>query len=292
MFINVLNNIVIYMNEQNNKILSKLTENRRSYIISCEDDWKSNQKKIINMNGSCVAKWEDSGQFKYEYNGKCYENCPNGYLTDDNNNNISNVCKCELEKCLSCPSVAKGKQLCSKCNSNYYPLENDPTNIGEYINCYNEIPFNGYYLDKDLSLYKKCYFTCRRCEKKGNNTNHNCLECVSNISFSFIVTYYLNCYENCNYYYHFDDNNNDHCTSNLSCPNDFPILTETNECVDSQFTIKSTEIIDKKLISISSGMIFRKEFITTLIETQNYFENVDIKNVIEDIVNHEKIKLK
>ena len=31
-------------------------------------------------------------------------------------------------------------------------MENDPLNIGDYINCYNEIP-QGYYLDKnDLIL--------------------------------------------------------------------------------------------------------------------------------------------
>ena len=289
MFDNVPDNIVICMHEQNYKILSKLKEKRRCYNISCIVDWRSNQRKIINTNGNCVAKCEDDEQFKYEYNGKCYENCPNGYLKDDNNN-VIHKCKCELEKCLSCPPVAKNKQLCTECNTNYYPVENDPKNVGEYINCYNETPIDGYYLDKDQKMYKKCYYTCKTCEKKGNNINHNCLECHENFSFSFDFTNYLNCFENCNYYFYFDDNYSYHCTSNLSCPNDFPILTETNECIHSQDTIKSTEIIDEKLIPMSSGIIFRKEFITTLIETQKCFENVDIKNVIEDIVNHEKNK--
>ena len=128
--------------------------------ISCEDGWKSNQKKIINTNGNCVAKCGKHSKNKHEYNGKCYEDCPNGYLTDENDNRI---CKCELEKCPSCPSVALSKQLCTKCNTNYYPLENDPKNLGEYFNCYKE-PI-GYYLDKSDSLYKKCYNTCNTCEK-------------------------------------------------------------------------------------------------------------------------------
>ena len=56
---------------------------------SCVDDWKLNQKKIITTRGSCVAKCQYVNRYKYEYNGKCYENCPNGYLTDDNNNIIN-----------------------------------------------------------------------------------------------------------------------------------------------------------------------------------------------------------
>ena len=56
----------------------------------------------VSNNGSCIDKCENDNIYKYEYNGKCYENCSNGYLLDDNNNQI-NKCKCELEKCESCP---------------------------------------------------------------------------------------------------------------------------------------------------------------------------------------------
>jgi len=35
-------------------------------------------------------------------------------------------------------------------------MENDPLNIGEYFNCYNETP-NGYYFDNTDKIYKKCY---------------------------------------------------------------------------------------------------------------------------------------
>ena len=52
--------------------------------------------------------------------------------------------------------------FCTKCNENYYPLENDYLNIEKYFNCYNETP-NGYYLDINNLLYKKCYYTCETC---------------------------------------------------------------------------------------------------------------------------------
>ena len=46
-------------------------------------------------------------------------------------------------------------------------MENDPLNIGDYINCYNEIP-QGYYLDKNDLIYRKCYHSCETCYIKGD----------------------------------------------------------------------------------------------------------------------------
>ena len=187
-----------------------------------------NKKKILSNNGSCIDKCENDNIYKYEYNGKCYENCSNGYLTDDNNN-PTNKCKCELEKCESCPTVALNKDLCTKCNKDFYSIENDPSNIGEYINCYKA--FKGYYIDKDEQMFKKCYFTCEECEIKGNYTFHNCLECNGNFTFNISFNNYTNCYQKCPYYYYFDNDNNYHCTINDSCPNDYPYLSKDKfEC--------------------------------------------------------------
>ena len=70
--------------------------------------------------------------YKYEYNGKCVQECSNGFYVE---NNIK-YCKCENVKCLICTSVALSLYLCNKCNDNYYPKENDESNYGEYIQCY------------------------------------------------------------------------------------------------------------------------------------------------------------
>ena len=67
------------------------------------------------------------------------------------------------------------KNLCTECNDNYFQIENDPLNIGDYINCYKNP--DGYYLDKNDSLYKKCYYKCETCEIKGDSINNNCLKC-------------------------------------------------------------------------------------------------------------------
>ena len=95
----------------------------------------------MKLTNFCVNKCSIKNE--YEYNGHCYPKCKNGNYNDENN---ILKCKCELEKCLTCPRVALINGLCTKCNDNYYPMENDPLNLGEYINCYNETP-EGYYLD-------------------------------------------------------------------------------------------------------------------------------------------------
>ena len=202
MFVNVPSNVVVYMNENNAKILSKLP-NKNCRTIDCSDDWKLKQKKIID-NNNCIDNCNTINN--YEDNGKCVDNCPYGAYIDDNN---INKCKCELEKCLSCSPVALKNHLCTKCNIGYYPIENDESNIGEYINCYKEQP-QGYYLDKNDSLYKKCYYSCEICEIEGNNITHNCLTCKDNFAFEINITInnYTNCYESCNYYYYFDSEYN------------------------------------------------------------------------------------
>ena len=234
MFNKIPENSVICINENitSGKIYNEIT-NIKCNIIDCTKNWKSKQKKLINVNNinECIESCDTSLLYKYEYNGKCYDNCINGFLLDDNNNPL-NKCKCELDKCLLCPDVALKNNLCTKCNVNYYPKEDDLSNIGKYINCYNESEI-GYYLDKYNNLYKKCYKTCKACDIKGNEINHNCLECNNDFLFGIKINNYFNCYENCSYYYYFDKEDNFHCTKNSSCPNEYPKIVESkNECIE------------------------------------------------------------
>ena len=228
MFYNVPNNVVICINESNtkNKIFPQI-KNKTCYYIDCSNNWKTKQKKIISETDECIDNCIQDSFNKYEYNGKCYSNCT--YELIYNDKNVTNKCKCELEKCLICPSVALNKTLCTKCNHEYYPMYNDISNIGNYFNCYKDI--KGYYLDKNDLLYKKCYYTCNTCEIKGNNKTHNCLTCNNSFPLNIIVNNYTNCFEKCIYYYYLNKDNYYHCTNNFSCPKDYPILSEDKmEC--------------------------------------------------------------
>ena len=223
-FYNVPENVVICIKEINTQlIIFPQINNKSCSIIDCSDNWKSKQKKIIADNNKCVEKC-DNPPYIYEYNGKCYENCTKGFLHDENGNQM-NKCKCELDECLLCPKVALEKGLCTKCNTNYYSKENDPLNLGEYIKCYEKPE------EPDDNIYNQCYITCKSCNISGNNLTHNCLECNDNYPIKFRNNNYLNCFENCSYYYYFDEVNNYHCTNDLSCPNGYIKLNEfSKEC--------------------------------------------------------------
>ena len=169
------------------------------YTVDCSNDWKTRQKKLININNinnKCIESCDNIIQYQYEYNGKCYAKCSKGLLSD--NNNPTKICKCELDKCSSCPQVALNKGLCKECNDNYYPKENDESNLGEYFDCYKNP--EGYYLD--INIYKKCYNTCKTCDKEGNSDDHNCIICNSYYPYAIKHNDIINCISSCEYYYY------------------------------------------------------------------------------------------
>ena len=194
MFEKIPDNVVICINEGKtfNKILPQI-KNKLCYTIDCSDNWKLNQKKIINRTGVCIDSCDNDTQNKYEYNGKCYDICPNRLIS-----NHINKCKCEKDKCFFCAPEELNYDLCIDCNEDYFPIENDPSNIGEYINCYKKP--EGFYLDKYKLLYRKCYHTCKICEIKGDNETHNCLYCNENYPNQIIFNNYTNCYDNESYF--------------------------------------------------------------------------------------------
>ena len=110
-FYNSIYNTLYYYNIKDN-----------CFTVDCSNDWKIRQMKLIKNNNKCIESCNNSQQYQYEYNGKCYDNCPKGFLYDDNNNSTKN-CKCELDKCLLCPQVALNHDLCTECNIDYYQKE-------------------------------------------------------------------------------------------------------------------------------------------------------------------------
>ena len=80
--------------------------------------------------------------------------------------------------------------------------------------------------------YKKCFYSCKTCNLGGNDLIHNCIECNDNFQLGIKKNDYFNCYENCRNYYYFDKKNNFICTANLSCPKEFPRLSQNKkECI-------------------------------------------------------------
>ena len=251
-------------------------------------------KKIVNKNGICYDNLNNDILYNYEYNGKYYETCIKGSLI--NNSPIKN-CSCDLEKCSICPDEPLKENLCTKCNNNYYPKENDILNIDKYINCYKDL--KGYYLDKKESIFKKCFYTCESCQIKGDNKKHNCLECNIKYSNNITKNNYSNCYPICSYYHYFDSDDNFHCTLNFSCPENYPkLLTEKMECIKN--IQKMFEDIIIKYEKNESNEKTKEEIIEyydTVLErletgfTSEDYDTSDLDNGKEEIIETEKMTI-
>ena len=282
MFNNVPINVVVCLNSNSNNIKSQLNS-KNCKTFDCSEDWLSKQQKLIN--GACYSSCSEHATFKYEYNGECFKTCPYGNYSDENNPSIIK-CKCQLEKCLTCPPVALRLNLCTKCHSGFYPKENDTFNVGKYFDCYNES--KGYYLDYTDSLFKKCYERCSECVIKGNDTNHNCLICNANYPTAISQGTYFNCYPKCNNVFYLDNNGIFICLGNSICPNDYnKLIPKTGQCTDNcskiynyqyEFRKKCYNICPSNISYLSKDIPYFCEVNCT---KQNPFELVEGQNCID-----------
>ena len=154
---------------------------------------------------------------------KLYLNICNESLI--NNNEITKCSNYSIESILN--------DLCISCIEPFYPIENDPANKNTFIKCYNNQ--KGYYLDEADKLYKKCYPSCELCGKKGTNPNHKCISCNKDYFYELNVFDWLNCYQNCEFYFYYNSiNDKYYCTPDLSCPENINklLIPEKNKCID------------------------------------------------------------
>ena len=84
---------------------------------------------------------------------------------------------------------------CQICGNNYFEKNLIIDSI-TYINCYEYK--DGYYFDDEILDYKLCYFSCKKCNRSGNETEHNCIECkekyrVMHIMIAHRISIILKC---------------------------------------------------------------------------------------------------
>ena len=118
------------------------------------------------------------------------------------------------------------KKRCTKQN-----FPNKPILINNEKVCLEQIPEN-YYFDPHDKIYKECFYRCQKCKEEGNETNNNCDECQMN--FLFINDSYAsdkNCYENCQFYYYFDELNIYNCTYDNRCLDGYKLIKEKRKCI-------------------------------------------------------------
>jgi surface protein len=77
-------NLVICINEEIAPRLFSSLINRTCTLIYCGEDWRKKRKKIINgTRDTCVDSCITTESI-YEFEGKCYKECPNGTISNNN----------------------------------------------------------------------------------------------------------------------------------------------------------------------------------------------------------------
>ena len=115
---------------------TSVTTKLTSLTFDCTDDCFKNNIKIDESQNTCVEICE-----KYEYHNFCVDECPSGTLLNEN--------ICEDNKCL-------------------IPAQNT-------VECLGNTP-EGYYLDSNDQIYKKCFPGCKFCNGPGDEINNNCID--------------------------------------------------------------------------------------------------------------------
>ena len=139
---------------------------------------------------------------------ECIDSCSNNGYEYECNNICYHVC----------PKAAYIIFCGDNCNSN----EKE---------CFYRIP-EGYYLDLNDKVYKKCFEKCKYCFGKGNETINNCKECIDGYTLLNEYKYKTNCFKRCNSYYYFDESNIYRCTDN-KCPEKYnKLVVYKNKCID------------------------------------------------------------
>ena len=102
-------------------------------------------------------------------------------------------------------------------------------NRNDVLICLDKKP-EGYYLDTD-GFYKECYESCKLCDGKGDEIDHNCTLCKQDYYFFDDSFYKNNCYKKCPNYYYYDDNYRYHCADNCSVIY-YNLIINSNKCID------------------------------------------------------------
>ena len=142
---------------------------------------------------------------KYSKSSDCSDICFKPNIKIDTKNK-----KC-IESCLNNKYEYELNNICyNECPKDSFIISDDEldNNNSENIKkCYDKTP-EGYYLDINNKIYKKCFKNCKYCYGEGNETINNCKECNDNYIFISDSIYKNNCYEKCNFYYYFDESIN------------------------------------------------------------------------------------
>jgi len=79
-----IDNMVFCIKSSKIPKIFKEMEKKICKVYSCIEDWRSVQKKINPETNACIQSCQETTNYKYEYNSKCYSTCPPGTFPHKN----------------------------------------------------------------------------------------------------------------------------------------------------------------------------------------------------------------
>ena len=225
MFYGIAKNAVICLAPNKSPKIYNIVRNISCITISCDNNWRSIQKKINVDIKECFDNCNLTNNL-YEYQGKCYNKCP---MSTFQYNYMCYTCD---TNCKTCSFIS------TNCTSCYY---------SKYLKNHKCVDYceNGYYIDENDSSNKICECEMNKCKKcsKESKSKNLCITCndgyyqiIDNIIkngkfidcynysipgyyFDMEYKYYKKCYISCATCDQAGNNTNHNCSS---CKNDYP----------------------------------------------------------------------
>ena len=199
-FSNIAKNAVICLDSTKAPKLYDIANKTECVVISCIEDWRSVQKKIIIEGSNCVDNCISTQFYHYELKGKCYQECPEN-TTSFNYKcyPYEEICNPNCKKCNIINSYLN--TTCTSCNSDKYL---------KYGQCVDQCD-NGYYLNETEKICECELKKCKECsiESKSNNL---CISCNEDNNYypklndQENIDGFINCYSGNILGYYLDNN--------------------------------------------------------------------------------------
>ena len=194
------------------------------YKCTDEEQCPTGFNKLIREKKKCIDTCKNDNFYKYEFNNICYLQCPNG--TNETGDHICTLIPVDVEP------KAPTTQMKDEPPSTQIKTDSPTTQMKDELPS-TQVKTDSPTTETVSNTVNICFHSCKSCSGPGNDANNNCIECKEGFTFLDEFTNKINCYNECPYYYYFNELNKYLCTEDESCPAHYTkLIPDYKKCID------------------------------------------------------------